>query len=115
MRKLEAIEPDPWHFPGPELAEACLEAFDRRLSSARGPFARRRMGKTEFPRRDLLPAAAAVGYRIACANLWDNRSTPLKQWTEMNPADQAVITMLARGKCDLHARNGMAKLIHDAC
>ena len=34
----------------------------------------------------------------------------LKQWTEMNPADQAVITMLARGESDLHAKEGMAKL-----
>jgi hypothetical protein len=76
MRKPETIEPDPWHFPRPELAEAYLKAFDLKLSSARGLFARRRMGKTEFLRRDLLPAAAAAGYLIAYTNLWDNRSAP---------------------------------------
>jgi hypothetical protein len=76
MRKTETIEPDPWHFPRPELADAYLKAFDLKLSSARGLFARRRMGKTEFLRRDLLPAAAAAGYLIAYTNLWDNRSAP---------------------------------------
>jgi hypothetical protein len=76
MRKPETIEPDPWHFPRPELAEGYLRAFELKLSSARGLFARRRMGKTEFLRRDLLPAAAADGYLIAYTNLWDNRSAP---------------------------------------
>jgi hypothetical protein len=28
----------------------------------------------------------------------------------MNPADQAVITMLSRGQSDLHAKEGMARL-----
>ena len=76
MRKTDAIEPDPWHFPRPELAEAYLKAFDLKLTSARGLFARRRMGKTEFLRRDLLPAAGAAGYLIAYTNLWDRRSAP---------------------------------------
>ncbi|SDI75098.1 ATP-binding protein [Paraburkholderia phenazinium] len=76
MRKPETIEPDPWHFPRPELAETYLKAFHLKLSSARGLFARRRMGKTEFLRRDLLPAALSAGYLIAYTNLWDNRSAP---------------------------------------
>jgi hypothetical protein len=76
MRKTETIDPDPWHFPRPELAEAYLRAFELKLSSARGLFARRRMGKTEFLRRDLLPAAGAAGYLIAYTNLWDNRCAP---------------------------------------
>jgi hypothetical protein len=76
MRNLETIKPDPWHFPRPELADAYLRAFDLKLSSARGLFARRRMGKTEFLRRDLLPAAVSAGYLIAYTNLWDRRSAP---------------------------------------
>jgi hypothetical protein len=76
MRKPETIDPDPWHFPRPELAESYLKAFQLKLSSARGLFARRRMGKTEFLRRDLLPAAVSAGYLIAYTNLWDNRSAP---------------------------------------
>ena len=39
---------DPWHFAWPDLARAYRQGFDLRLTSARGLFARRRMGKTEF-------------------------------------------------------------------
>jgi hypothetical protein len=67
---------DPWHFPRPDLADAYLSAFDLKLSSARGLFARRRMGKTEFLQRDLLPAARQRGYLTAYTNFWDIRSAP---------------------------------------
>lgn len=76
MKLLDTAEPDPWHFPRPELAEGYLSAFDLKLSSARGLFARRRMGKTEFLQQDLLPAARERGYLVAYTNLWDNRSHP---------------------------------------
>jgi hypothetical protein len=76
VKPLDTLEPDPWHFARPELAEAYLNAFELKLSSARGLFARRRMGKTEFLRRDLLPAAAGHGYLVGYTNLWDNRSAP---------------------------------------
>lgn len=72
----ETLESDPWHFARSELARSYLDAFDLKLSSARGLFARRRMGKTEFLRRDLLPEARARGYLVAYTNLWDNRSAP---------------------------------------
>jgi hypothetical protein len=39
---------DPWHFARPELAKAYLTSFDLWLTAARGSFARRRMGKSEF-------------------------------------------------------------------
>jgi len=76
MKLHDTAEPDPWHFPRPELAEGYLSAFDLKLSSARGLFARRRMGKTEFLQQDLLPAARERGYLVAYTNLWDNRSHP---------------------------------------
>ncbi|MCC8392549.1 hypothetical protein LJ656_08110 [Paraburkholderia sp. MMS20-SJTR3] len=76
MKLLDTPAPDPWHFARPELAEGYLQAFGLKLSSARGLFARRRMGKTEFLRRDLLPAALEHGYLVAYTNLWDNRSSP---------------------------------------
>lgn len=76
MKLGDTGEPDPWHFPRPELAEGYLAAFDLKLSSARGLFARRRMGKTEFLQQDLLPAARERGYLVAYTNLWDNRSHP---------------------------------------
>lgn len=67
---------DPWHFARPELAQAYLSAFDIGLTSARGLFARRRMGKTEFLKHDLLPAALADGYLAAYTNLWDDTARP---------------------------------------
>ena len=76
MRKSEKSIGDPWHFPRPELADAYLKAFDLKLTSARGLFARRRMGKTEFLRNDLLPAAIDAGYLVAYTNLWDSRAAP---------------------------------------
>lgn len=76
MKPHDTLDSDPWHFPRPELADAYLKAFDLKLSSARGLFARRRMGKTEFLQKDLLPAARERGYLVAYTNLWDNRSAP---------------------------------------
>jgi hypothetical protein len=76
MKLSDAAESDPWHFPRPELADGYLNAFDMKLSSARGVFARRRMGKTEFLQQDLLPAARERGYLVAYTNLWDSRTAP---------------------------------------
>jgi hypothetical protein len=67
---------DPWHFPRPDLARAYLRGFDLGLTSARGLFARRRMGKTEFLKHDLLPAAADAEYLAAYTNLWDATDHP---------------------------------------
>lgn len=67
---------DPWHFPRPDLAQAYLQGFDHGLTSARGLFARRRMGKTEFLKHDLLPAAIRAGYQAAYTNLWEDTDHP---------------------------------------
>ncbi|MHB1641115.1 MAG: ATP-binding protein [Acidithiobacillus sp.] len=67
---------DQWHHPRGALAQDYLRMFDLGLVSARGLFAKRRMGKTEFLRRDLLPLAEAAGYRTAYANLWEAQDDP---------------------------------------
>ncbi len=67
---------DAWHFPRPGLAQAYLDGFDLGLASARGLFARRRMGKSEFLKHDLLPAAQRAGYLAAYTNLWDDTAHP---------------------------------------
>jgi len=67
---------DPWHYPRPGLAQAYLQGFDLGLTSARGLFARRRMGKSEFLKHDLLPAAVQAGYLAAYTNLWDDTDHP---------------------------------------
>ncbi|MBK9236001.1 MAG: hypothetical protein IPO19_08050 [Rhodoferax sp.] len=66
--------------PRPELAQAYLQGFDLGLTSARGLFARRRMGKSEFLKHDLLPAARKAGYLAAYTNLWDDTEHPARRW-----------------------------------
>jgi hypothetical protein len=100
MIPLETLQPDPWHFSRPELASGYLQAFELKLSSARGLFARRRMGKTEFLRRDLLPAALEYGYLVAYTNLWDNRSAP----------DEALVSALAEALEPQGVKSMLAKL-----
>jgi len=70
------VSADPWHYPRPELARKYLEIFGIGLTSARGLFAKRRMGKSEFLEQDLIPAAQAEGYLTAYLNLWDARTHP---------------------------------------
>jgi hypothetical protein len=48
---------DIWHFPRGDLAERILGMFDTGLSNALIFFAPRRMGKTEFLRKDIMPIA----------------------------------------------------------
>jgi hypothetical protein len=67
---------DRWHYARPRLAQQVLQTFELGLTAARGLFARRRMGKTEFLRKDLIPAAQAAGYVTAYVNLWTNRAAP---------------------------------------
>lgn len=85
MRIREKTAVDAWHFARPELAAAYLNAFALGLTAARGLFARRRMGKTEFLCQDLLPAAVEKQYLVAYTNLWDT-STP----------DMAIVAALAQ-------------------
>src|SRR6476469_9307813 len=70
-----------WHFARPRLADAYLKAFDLGLVSAKGLFARRRMGKTEFLKQDLMPAAEQAGYLTVYVNLWDMRDDPARALT----------------------------------
>jgi hypothetical protein len=70
------MKPDQWHFSRPELAAGYLNLFGLGLSSARTLFARRRMGKTEFLLKDLIPATIAAGYLSAYVNLWDDDEEP---------------------------------------
>lgn len=67
---------DPWHYPRPDLAQAYLHGFSLGLTSARGLFARRRMGKTQFLNLDLLPAAREEGYLTAYVNFWEDADHP---------------------------------------
>lgn len=65
-----------WHFARPALAKQYLQYFSLGLTSARGLFARRRMGKTEFLKQDLIPLAKKEGYQVVYINLWDLEKDP---------------------------------------
>ncbi|MDP2227887.1 MAG: hypothetical protein Q8J78_10485 [Moraxellaceae bacterium] len=55
---------DPWHFARTALAGQVLGMFDTGLSSALTFFAPRRMGKTEFLRKDITPLAESRGWQV---------------------------------------------------
>ena len=65
-----------WHYSRAQLAGHYLDAFDLGLIAAKALYARRRMGKTEFLRKDLEPVAAQRGYAVGYANLWSQAATP---------------------------------------
>src|SRR5260370_42135590 len=67
---------DIWHFARPLLAKQYLGEFDLGLISARALFAKRRMGKSTFLERDLIPAAKRTGYMTPYLNLWTATHTP---------------------------------------
>jgi hypothetical protein len=68
--------PTGWHFARPELADHHLHAFDLGLISATALHAKRRMGKTEFLTKDLMPAAENKGYAVGYCNLWQEDQDP---------------------------------------
>lgn len=65
-----------WHFPRKDLTEKVLTAYETGLSNTLTLFAPRRMGKTEFVRYDLIPAAAKRGYVPVYVSFWDNKDDP---------------------------------------
>ena len=65
-----------WHYARPQLAKRYLDIFDMGLTSAKCLFARRRMGKTEFLKQDLIPAAKERGYLVVYSNLCELETDP---------------------------------------
>jgi hypothetical protein len=55
---------DIWHFSRAQLAEQVIGMFNSGLSTALIFFAPRRMGKTEFLRKDIIPVAKAQHWKI---------------------------------------------------
>lgn len=65
-----------WHFPRPVLAKIYL---DRLFSSGINRiafFGRRRIGKTEFMLRDMIPAAEKMGAVAIYCSMWENMDKP---------------------------------------
>lgn len=66
---------DLWHYSRKPLAEQVLGMFDSGLSSALTFFAPRRMGKTEFLRKDIAPLAESKGWRVLYFSFLDADET----------------------------------------
>lgn len=67
---------DRWHHARPELAQTHLAQLKRASVSVLALTAPRGAGKTEFVRKDLLPGAAALGYRIGYVDLRTDEMGP---------------------------------------
>lgn len=64
------------YFPRPDLVDAIHQVLSSGLTDAVTMFAARRMGKTEFMTKDLVPAAAAWRWDAYYVDLWRLRSDP---------------------------------------
>lgn len=67
-----------WHFPRTALAQQYIDEFDSNLSDIVALFAPRRMGKTEFVMRDVIPIAKREHYTAVVIDFWNDRTNPAK-------------------------------------
>lgn len=92
---------DVWHFPRTKLAEHVLSMFDIGLSHALVFFAPRRMGKTEFLRKDIEPLAKSQNWEILYFSFLD---------VEKN-AEEEFLIALSRFADSIGVESNMKKLI----
>lgn len=90
---------DIWHFARPVLAKQYLGELDLGLISARALFAKRRMGKSTFLERDLIPAAKHAGYLTPYLNLSTATHTPAQALVRVLSA-----TLAPKGLPKIHKR-----------
>lgn len=91
------LKKDIWHYPRTELAQKYVDTLNIGLSSTLALFAPRRMGKTEFLRRDLTPAAEKAGYWVIYASLWEVRKDPGRALiNEIQAHEQGLLTRAIR-------------------
>lgn len=76
------MTPDIWHFPRVELATQVLSLFEVGLSNALIFFAPRRMGKTEFLRKDITPLALKKGWKVFYLSFLDIDEPVLENFTK---------------------------------
>ena len=61
-----------WHYPRVQLAEQIMGMFTQGISNALTFFAPRRMGKTEFLRKDITPLALNQGWQVLYFSFLDS-------------------------------------------
>lgn len=67
---------DIWHFPRRDLAERTLQALTKGPAKALLLFGPRRIGKTEFLRKDIAPLAMRRGHLVVYASFWQSPQAP---------------------------------------
>lgn len=78
---LEAVMPvDIWHYPRTLLARQVMEMFASGLSTALVFFAPRRMGKTEFLRKDVTPCAEKQDWKVLYFSFLDAEHDPANEF-----------------------------------
>lgn len=95
-----------WHYPRTDLAEQILDRLDIGATTALTLFAPRRMGKTEFVMRDLLPMAVERGYIGVYANFWDRKDDPAESLIHGLNNAVAGLTLTTRLKRTLSRLRG---------
>ncbi|MDR1967865.1 MAG: ATP-binding protein [Burkholderiaceae bacterium] len=95
---------DPWHFTRTALAEQVIGMFDTGLSSALTFFAPRRMGKTEFLRKDITPVAEAHGWHVFYFSFLDADSEAAAVFVDALTAFSRGESWLARTSNKLFGR-----------
>jgi hypothetical protein len=73
---------DIWHYARTDLAKQILGLFESGLASALVFFAPRRMGKTEFLRKDIQPLAEAQGWKVFYFSFLDAESNAQEEFTQ---------------------------------
>jgi hypothetical protein len=76
-------EKDPWHYARNELAKQILSMFESGLSSSFVFFAPRRMGKTEFLRKDIQPLAESKNWNVLYFSFLDATENPAYQFKKV--------------------------------
>lgn len=77
-KKASPNGPDIWHFPRPEFAEKIYNLLVNGPIPAVSMFAPRRMGKTDFLRKDLAPLAESRGHLVVYVNFWQQKESSLR-------------------------------------
>lgn len=67
---------DIWHYPRRDLAERTFQALTKGPARALLLFGPRRIGKTEFLRKDFAPFAQRRGRQVVYANFWQSTRSP---------------------------------------
>jgi hypothetical protein len=68
---------DIWHYPRRELADKTLKALTAGPAKALLLFGPRRIGKTEFLRKDIAPLASKRGHAVVYASFWQSPQAPV--------------------------------------